>query len=151
MIERWTYFITWNTYGSWLPGDSRGWRKRFSGDQPPNPRLENWCRNQMNDAPLRLSEGDRQTVDDACKEHCRYRNWTLLAINVRTNHVHVIFNSDAGPSVVRNQLKANCTRRLRTQKNPLDARQPWAKGADVELLDTDKDIENCVRYVLEAQ
>jgi hypothetical protein len=42
-----TYFITWTTYGTWLPGDTRGWRKTKQGDQPPQPLLEAWCRNRM--------------------------------------------------------------------------------------------------------
>ncbi len=33
------YFITWRTYGSWLPGDPRGWLKNRKGFQPPNPDL----------------------------------------------------------------------------------------------------------------
>ena len=38
------FFITWTTYGTWLPGDARGWRKRIGGEQQPRPLLEAWCR-----------------------------------------------------------------------------------------------------------
>src|SRR2546430_11024925 len=32
------YHITWTTYGTWLPGDDRGWvKKGSSAVQPPDP------------------------------------------------------------------------------------------------------------------
>ena len=42
-----TYFITWTTYGTWLPGDARGWRKRQAGYRISQPLLEGWCRESM--------------------------------------------------------------------------------------------------------
>jgi REP element-mobilizing transposase RayT len=151
MGDRWTYFITWSTYGSWLPGDARGWRKRQNGEQRPRPFLADWCREQMRYEAVLLSENDRRTIHNACQEHCDYRGWVLLAVHARTNHVHAVVIANAAPRVVRNQFKANCTRSLRTQEIPLDAKQPWVKGGDIEVLDTDDDVENCVQYVLDAQ
>jgi REP element-mobilizing transposase RayT len=145
------YFITWNTYGTWLPGDSRGWRKRRAGDQEPRPLLEAWCKKQMNHDAVFLSPGDRATIDQACRQHCQHRGWGLLAVNARTNHVHVVVAANAEPKVVRDQLKANCTRALRQQAVPLNVPVTWAKGGDVEILDTDDDVETVVQYVMEAQ
>jgi hypothetical protein len=32
------YFPTWTTYGTWLPGDDRGWRRKGEPEgQPANP------------------------------------------------------------------------------------------------------------------
>ena len=87
----------------------------------------------------------------ACAEHCNARGWSLLAVNARTNHVHIVVVADSDPNVVRNQLKANCTRQLRQQETPLIVEKTWAKGADVEILETDQDIYDCVTYVMEAQ
>ena len=33
------YFLTWTTYGTWLPGDERGWVKRKRGFQAPDMSL----------------------------------------------------------------------------------------------------------------
>ncbi len=33
-------FITWTTYGTWLPGDARGWRAKVGGYQLPDSELE---------------------------------------------------------------------------------------------------------------
>ena len=30
------WFITWTTYGTWLPGDDRGWTERGKGSQLPD-------------------------------------------------------------------------------------------------------------------
>ena len=109
-MDVWTYYITWNTYGTWLPGDARGWRKRGCGGQMPRPLLENWCREQMRYDPVTLSAHDRETVEAACKEHAEYRGWSILAVNARTNHVHIVIVANVGPKAVRDQLKANCTR-----------------------------------------
>ena len=145
------YFITWTTYGTWLPGDSRGWRKRGSGSQLPRPLLERWCREQMTGDTVLLSLADRETTEDACHEHCRVRGWELLAVSARSNHVHVVVSADVDPKKVRDQLKANCTRRLRTQEKPLNCTRTWTRGGDIEILDTEEDVRLAVLYVLEAQ
>jgi hypothetical protein len=31
MADPLAYFLTWTTYGTWLPGDERGWCKRTKG------------------------------------------------------------------------------------------------------------------------
>ncbi len=82
-MDSWTYYITWNTYGTWLPGDARGWRKRGCGQQTPRPLLENWCSEQMRFDPVLLSERDRATVEAACHAHCLIRGWTVLSVKRR--------------------------------------------------------------------
>jgi hypothetical protein len=34
------YFLTWPTYGTWLPGDERGWVEYRRGMQLPDPILK---------------------------------------------------------------------------------------------------------------
>lgn len=145
------YFITWTTYGTWLPGDARGWRKRGGGYQIPRPQLEEWCRKQMRGEVVLLAPHDRKAVENACCDHCQHRGWTLIAVAARTNHVHVIVISDSAPDSTRDQLKANCTSALRRQAQPLAVSRTWTRLGDVEILDTDEDIEACVIYVTESQ
>jgi REP element-mobilizing transposase RayT len=145
------YFMTWNTYGTWLPGDARGWRKRDVGPQESRPLLEAWCRERLTDAPVLLGPPDRKTVENACREHCEFRGWHLFAVNARSNHVHLVVSANVGPVKVRDQLKANCTRRLRTQTNPLVRDKTWAVGGDTEVLNGESSIETAVTYVLDAQ
>lgn len=146
-----TALIIWTTYGSWLPGDPRGWNDRTTGVQPGKPLLEEWCREKMSADAVLLKPHDRTTVQSACAEHCEFRGWNLLAVNARSNHVHVIVSSTAAPQTVRDQLKANCTRRLRRQPDPLICERTWTRGTHCRLLDRQQDIDAAVTYVLEAQ
>jgi REP element-mobilizing transposase RayT len=144
-------FITWTSYGTWLPGDGRGWRSRRGGHQLPQPLLEQWCRQQLKREVVLVEPHDRATIEAACREHCDFRGWQLFAVSARTNHVHVVLAANENPQKVRDQLKANCTRRLRSQATPLDVERTWTRGGDCELLSDDADVEAAVLYVTEAQ
>lgn len=151
MNEPIAYFITWTTYGTWLPGDNRGWRSRKSGPQLPESLLEDWCRRQMRGEAVLLRPCDREVIEQACCEHARYREWALHAVNARTNHVHVVLAANESPQKVRDQLKANCTRSLRNQPNPLQNEKTWTKGGDCAVLYSDEELDAAVLYVLEGQ
>ena len=100
---------------------------------------------------LSLEPKDRKAVEDSCHKHCDHRGWTLLAVNARTNHVHAVVVTDHSPQITRDQLKANATRGLRQQSEPLVAERTWSKGGDCEVLDTEDDIFNAVTYVIDGQ
>ncbi len=146
-----TSLITWTTYGTWLPGDMRGWRNRRGGEQLPRPLLERWCREQMSGDVVLLSPRDREIVEDACREHCEFRGWHLFAVSAMSNHVHAVVAADEKPQKVRDQLKANCTRRLRNQETPLIAERTWTRGGDCSIVDGDEEIESAIIYVNVAQ
>ena len=146
-----TLFITWTTYGTWLPGDSRGWRKWKAGQQQPQPLLENWCRDRMKEKPVTLTDTQREAVDKTIREHASIRGWELHACSVRSNHVHVAVTAAAPPKRVRDQFKANGTRVLREPPNPITNEKIWTKGGDIEFIDTDDDLEQVVIYITEAQ
>lgn len=151
MNETITALITWTTYGTWLPGDKRGWRKRKSGHQLAKPLLEEWARRQMKGQAVLLKPHDREVVIKACQKHCDHRSWNLLAVDARSNHVHVVVEAIETAQKVRDQLKANCTRELRQQEIPLQVERTWTKGGDCQILDAQDDIEAAVLYVTEAQ
>ncbi len=143
--------ITWTTYGTWLPGDARGWRAKRGGNQPPDSELEAEAREKMKFEPVVLSPQDRAAVELACREHCDHRGWLLHAVNSRTNHVHVVVAANVKPQTIRDQLKANCTAKLRQQAIPLICERTWTKGGDCEVLFDDQSLQNAIKYVLEAQ
>src|SRR5688572_13990414 len=90
MPEPLAYFLTWTTYGTWLPGDARGWVPDGGGDiRPPDPEREVAARRRMTEPPVKLSQDQRRIVCETIAEHCRVRSWCLHAVNARTNHVHV--------------------------------------------------------------
>ena len=144
-------FITWTTYGTWLPGDARGWRAKIGGNRLPDLKLESACREKMKYSAVLLNAHDRTTVEEACRQHCDHRGWQLHAVNARSNHVHVVVSGYEKPQTVRDQLKANCTIQLRRQPIPLISPRTWTKGGDCEVLFDEEEMHDAVRYTLEAQ
>jgi REP element-mobilizing transposase RayT len=63
-----------------------------------------------------LTANQRELVEETIRAHCRLRKWQLHAINVRSNHVHLVVTADVAPEKVMSQLKAWCSRRLSEQQ-----------------------------------
>jgi len=151
MIESMTLFITFTTYGTWLPGDRRGWKKWKAGQQQPQPLLEQWCRHRMKERPVLLNAQQRQRVEDVIRLHAQIRGWELHAASARSNHVHIAVTAREEPKRVRDQFKANATRVLRQPPYPLESGKVWSKGGDIAFVDTVDDLEQVVNYITEAQ
>jgi hypothetical protein len=105
------YFITFRTYGTWLHGDDRGWvdRSHHAYGQPyedPNPALERFEHSLLAHPPVKLTQAQRVRCECAIRETCGHRGWALHALNVRTNHVHVVVHAPQEPERVMEALKA---------------------------------------------
>jgi REP element-mobilizing transposase RayT len=145
------YFLTWTTYGTWLPGDDRGWNRRGDPEiRRANPLFVEMARSLLKEPVFRLSAGDRRIVEATIRDHCRVRNWHLHAVNVRSNHVHVIVTAGGyPPDAVRDQFKAWCTRRLR--EAGATRGRFWTEGASCRWINDEDALEAAVHYVIEAQ
>ena len=152
------FFITWTCYGTWIPGDDRGWTKWHKGDQIPQPRLADWCYEQMSESTMILNATQRQIVNDLVNEHCDKRRWHLHAVNCRSNHCHVVVTAlDYDGEVVRDQLKAWATRRLKEHQIrggsvASETREHWwtRKGSLRHLFDDDS-LAAAIIYTRDAQ
>src|SRR5580698_1962555 len=91
------YFITWSTYGTWLPGDERGWVEYRSGWHFPDPARKLEAGAIMTEDACRLDPEQRNAVHEQVAETCLYRSWTLLAVNCRTNHMHLVVSAPLPP------------------------------------------------------
>jgi REP element-mobilizing transposase RayT len=153
------YHLTWTTYGTWLPGDARGWIKSGAwGVQRPDPKREQDARERMVDSAVVLTPDQRALVEETIRDHCRIRCWLLHAVSARTNHIHVVVTADRDPDDVMDQLKAWCSRKLSDQTGLAAAvakkagRRRWfTEGGDKEGIEDDDYLENAIRYVLERQ
>ncbi len=68
------YFITWTTYGTWLPGDERGWLEKGSPViQPPDPVLRAAAQAAMTQERVVLTQAQRDLVDQVIAKHCQVR------------------------------------------------------------------------------
>ena len=146
------YFITWTVYGTFLHGDARWWRKKGQGEQRPQPLLEQWHRDRRKHDIVLLNDHQREIVNAEIVRHCLHRHWQLWTANPRTNHVHVVITAkDVTGKMVRDQLKANCTRGIREQYKLFVDRPVWTVGGDWQCINSDDDLEQAVLYASEAQ
>jgi REP element-mobilizing transposase RayT len=154
MPDALAYFLTWTTYGTWLPGDQRGWARRGKGMQLPDPSREARARTALAESPCTLNASQRALVEETIRRHCEIRNWHLYAVNCRSNHVHVVVSAPVDPEVVRDQLKAWCTRRLReSESGGATARREkwWTERGSERSLGDDESLEAAILYVRDAQ
>jgi REP element-mobilizing transposase RayT len=157
MPEPLAYFLTWPTYGTWLPGDERGWVEHRRGWRLPDPVRKLEAEARMTEDACLLDSEQRQVVERTIAEHCRIRGWQLHAVNCRTNHLHIVVTADLPPKQVRAQFKAWCTRRLKElEARRLGAgakiRENWwvERGSD-RFINDETGLEAAVLYVHEGQ
>src|SRR5437667_5485845 len=80
MEEPLAYFLTWTTYGTWLPGDERGWVEKPGQFREPAPQRQQAARQRMTEPALTLDVEQRRLVEDTIADHCRIRGWHLHAV-----------------------------------------------------------------------
>ena len=150
------YFISFRTYGTWLHGDRRGSIDRFNNLYgapyiPANPGWQRYKQNLLRAKPFVMTPKERRIVDEAVRETCQFRKWSLLALNVRTNHVHIVVTADKKPELVLNAFKANATRKLREEQLWPFPFSPWAKKGSKRRLWNEKSVERAINYTLYGQ
>jgi len=150
------YFITFHTYGTWLPGDEEGsvdFAHNVSGTPmlPPDPIREAEARERMDQPPYTMDEPRRAIVLQAIQEVCTHRGWSLLASHVRTNHVHVVVFANRIPRKVMNDFKAYASRHLNDNGFDQHERKRWARHGSTRYLWQPDHVEAAIHYVVHEQ
>lgn len=151
------FFFTWSTYGTWLPGDARGWVEYRKGFRLPDPVRELEAKAKMTEDSCLLSPDQRREVEWQITETCRRRGWTLHAVNCRSNHVHAVTSASRTPRFMRQHLKSWCTRRLseheQEQGVSIDQLREnwWADRGSVRWVYGDEGLLNVTHYVVDEQ
>src|SRR5829696_7779041 len=107
------YLLTFRCYGTWLHGDERGsMDRRFhnlfgSPKIVPNSEKVSTESRMLKFSPFILGAKERIVVEEAIKETCGIREYLLQALNVRSNHVHVVTGNHGEPGRMLNAFKAN--------------------------------------------
>lgn len=145
------YFLTWVTYGTWLPGDERGWIEYAGGWQIPDPVRELEAKARMTEGACILTKEQRSIVEAQIAETCAHRGWKLHAVNCRSNHVHVVVTAyGVHPKKIRVDLKAWATRILRAECDKVRENW-WAERGSIRYLNNDDDLEAAILYVRDGQ
>jgi REP element-mobilizing transposase RayT len=145
------FFLTWVTYGTWLPGDARGWVEYKHGWKMPDPILEAKAAAKMTDDACLLTADQRKSVEEQISITCQHRGWTLHAVNCRSNHVHVVVSAfDTPVKKIRTDLKAWATRCLKEKFDP-NRENWWAERGSIRYLFDDDRLVAAMTYVLDCQ
>jgi REP element-mobilizing transposase RayT len=150
------YFITFTTYGTWLHG-----RKSGSVDRehnvpgtpllPPDDAVEHEMRAAMRQEPYTLDASRRSVVLRTIREVATHRKWTLWAVHVRSNHVHVVITAECRPEKVMADLKAWCSRRLREAYQESSDRDRWTQHGSTRYLKDETSFAGALEYVIAGQ
>lgn len=147
------FFITFRTYGTWLHGDARG-----SVDDEhnvygtalirPNVMTEIRSAYRMTHPAMVLSTEQRAAVDLALLDVARHRGWTILAAAVRTNHVHIVCEGDAGVERMMGDFKRWSTKRLRESGLVAPDQPIWAVHGSTRYVWTEVQLRRALSYVV---
>lgn len=152
------YFLTFTTYGTWLHGTSKG---KGSVDPnhnqygtpflQPDPQRLQAERASMVQPAYTMDAPRRKVVRDAIVTICREKGWILLALHVRSNHVHVVVTADREPGRLMSDLKARASRELnRAGLDPAD-RKRWTRHGSTRHLFSPQQVQRQIRYTIEEQ
>ena len=90
------YTLTWTTYGSWLPGDERGYVKDgriLHGDE----KLVDLCEKFQKGHTVKLRHNEKHVVRQAILNEAERIGQTIEALAVCSNHIHVVARYFAEP------------------------------------------------------
>jgi len=105
----------------------------------------------MKSAPVLLDTPMRHACEAAIRERCRFMGWGLIALNIRTNHVHVVVTANESPEKVMTSFKARCTTAMRRTGLVGPEARVWTRHGSTRRLVTPYAIERATVYVTEAQ
>ena len=148
------YLITFACYGARLHGDPDGSvdRSRNIWQAPmleANPRRAHFERLLLRDNPTILSTVECRLVLESIRQHASHRGWTLHAVHVRSNHVHIVVETDLRPEKAMTQLKAFASRTL--NRSGKQCRKHWSRHGSTRYLWDPSSVDAVVDYVVQQQ
>lgn len=161
-IQRY-WFLTWTTYGTWLPGDRRGyvgaapdesgrWIEHNQVGTPPaapNPQLYESMTRALKYPPIRLKFAQAMALHEQFLETTGFRNWLLIAVAVMRTHVHMVVGvpGDPDPDVVLGDLKSYGSRRLNREGEKPSSGTWWTTGGSKRKLPDEDAVEAVIHYI----
>ena len=150
------YLITFTTYGARLHGSAKG-----SVDDEHNvygtpfietdSERERRSKKTMTDLAYTMTPAEREIVRYAIVDLATERHWLLLAVHVRSNHVHIVVSAEREPERIMSDLKARASRDLSVAGFDNSARRRWTRHGSTRHLFDEEHIEAAIRYALDEQ
>ena len=157
------WLLTSTTYGTWLPGDRRGFVGRVRDamgatvihNLPGTPCDEDFpgrvqaARDVMKGPPIYLRLEHAAVLLAQFQETARYRSWQLLAVAIMANHVHWVVGipGDPDPDRVRGDFKSYGSRVLNRQCGKPPSVTWWTDRGSSRMLKDPQAVVDGVIYV----
>ena len=117
----------------------------------PDPAREDRARAILRGPAMRFDPAMRSVLEQTLREACAYRGWSVLALAVLSNHIHIVASAPLAPERVMAVLKARGTRALRVAGLVQPGAFVWSHHGSTRYLWTERDVTQAVTYVSEGQ
>ena len=161
------WFLTWTTYGTWLPGDDRGFvsnvdagdgttrRINEFGSEPATRMrgLQIMARKKMKGPPVYLAVELAKPLFDQFRETAAVRQWELLAVAIMANHVHLLVGvpGDPDPHTLLRDFKSYGSRCLNKLVGKPASGTWWTEGGSTRKKDSNEAIAAAKEYVMKQK
>jgi REP element-mobilizing transposase RayT len=150
------YFITFSTYGTWLHGNAKGSvDKKHNGYGTAwlesDAERENQVREAMTQTDYFMSAMERDIVCKAIVDLTQNRGWQVWAVQVRTNHVHIVVSGDRDPGRIMSDMKGRASRDLSRAGFDDNNRRRWTRHGSTRHLFREEEVEASICYTLDEQ
>ena len=105
----------------------------------------------MKQPGYRLGEAQRDIVLHAVQKHCTHRDWRLLAVHVRSTHVHLVLEAKQVPERILTEIKAYASRALSRAGFDGRTRKRWARHGSTRYLWQPQHAKAAIEYVVFGQ
>lgn len=106
---------------------------------------------QLKSPPVKFGHKERKIVEETIKEVCNCRGYDLIAINTRTNHIHIVVAANVKPEPIMTSFKSYATRKLRKGNFFNQTAKIWSRHGSTRYLWNDDHVKAVVDYVLHGQ
>jgi len=132
--------VTTTTYGTWLPGDARGYVDA-GRVLPSDPFLESKSRRLMEGEAVFLSEEEQSIAFEALIAACVEFDYTLVAVTIETWHAHLLLTHG------RDDVAKVAGRLKNRMRQAIDRGRVWTKGYDKRFCYTEADVMHRQEYI----
>jgi REP element-mobilizing transposase RayT len=161
------WLLTWTTYGTWLPGDERGFvsnvqdgpghevRHNIPGTpfDADDDRVRQRAVDNLVGDPVWLTAEQAMIVVEQFRQTAAYRGWSLLAAAVLANHVHLVVGvpADPDPAKLLLDFKSYATRALKARGQVSSGGRWWTESGSRRRLPDERAVVAAIAYVLGQQ
>jgi REP element-mobilizing transposase RayT len=132
-------FVTTTSYGTWFPGDARGW---VSDGKilPPSPPLEQYARSLMQAPSVLFTELDQVTLLTAIQTAATEFEYRLWDLSIESWHLHWIIQHEDKIDAMVGRLKTR-------MRQALQRGRIWTEGYDARILHNQDAVLSVRNYI----